>query len=261
MRATATAAPLLLVASSVLASEETPLKILFVGNSFTYGPPPYDREDQTSLSNLPRMFKLVAESMGQPVLIGEDTIGGCSLYMHRPSVNAEACDVAAATPACQLVDNLRVNASRHCTTPPDIDISDDAYHSCPQLLSRQPYGAWDVVVLQDHSALPTVEAARVKMQEVALAEYLQTLSLQGAAQPGWTKPLIASYMTWSYYNGTMTSCPGGDKEGCFPLGSLDELSSCNETSDYWDKVRCHSDVTVVICHEREGGGTKVHNMQ
>ena len=107
-------------------------------NSFTYGPPPYDREDQNSLNNLPRMFKLVAESLGRPVLIGEDTIGGCTLYMHRPSVNPEACDTAADNATCELVDGFRVNGTRHCTVPAGIDIDDDNYHPCPQVMKRPP---------------------------------------------------------------------------------------------------------------------------
>ena len=101
--------------------------------SFTYGPPPYDREDQNSLNNLPRMFKLVAESLGRPVLIGEDTIGGCTLYMHRPSVNPEACDTTADDASCELVDGYRVNGTRHCTVAAGIDIDDDNYHPCPQV--------------------------------------------------------------------------------------------------------------------------------
>ena len=47
------------------------LNVLFVGNSFTYGPPPYDRADQLVLNNLPRLFKLVATSLNQTVNIGE----------------------------------------------------------------------------------------------------------------------------------------------------------------------------------------------
>ena len=36
----------------------------------------------------------------------------------------------------------------------------DQYAPCPQLLMRQPYGPWDVVVVQDQSSLPFVHAAR-----------------------------------------------------------------------------------------------------
>ena len=42
--------------------EAAPLRILFIGNSFTYGPPPYDREDRLQLNNLPRMFKVRADA-------------------------------------------------------------------------------------------------------------------------------------------------------------------------------------------------------
>ena len=56
---------------------DRPPRVLFVGNSFTYGPPPYDRTNQSQLNNLPRLFELVANSLGHNVHVAEDTIGGC----------------------------------------------------------------------------------------------------------------------------------------------------------------------------------------
>ena len=190
-----------------------PLNILFVGNSFTYGPPAWADEDpqrnrHEDLKNIPRLFKLVAESLGHKVNQAEDTIGGCTLWMHRPSVNPEGCTntlhcprvhqsapehsalgsltspdrprpatehaqpsasppPAAAPRHCQPVANARVGANESCTVSaaiaaPAVGLPAiaDQYAPCPQLLMRQPYGPWDVVVVQDQSSLPFVHAAR-----------------------------------------------------------------------------------------------------
>ena len=213
-----------------------PLNVLFVGNSFTYGPPPYDRADQLQLNNLPRIFKLVATSLGHEVNIGEDTIGGCTLYMHRPSATPEQYDATvAAANGFAVADNPRVNASDMCTFSAEIGPLSDTYHECPQLLTRQPYGPWDAISLQDMSALPTVQAARQKMLRPSVEEFAAVLKRQGSLTRSCV-PVVASYMTWAYYNASMSSCPGGDKAGCFPLGSLDELTSnCSDT--YHNKVR------------------------
>lgn len=212
----------------------SPLKILFVGNSFTYGPPPYDRPDQLQLNNLPRMFKLVAESMGERVLQAEDTIGGCTLLEHRPAINAEgrAFDPPSNNTDWQLVNTSRMPSSEACTIPAGIH-PQDTYSPCPQLLTRQPYGPWDVVVLQDFSALPSVQRARENMLLPVVKQYADILKKrQGAFVNHRPKPVIASYMTWAYYNGSMTQCPGGNTPGCFPLGTLDDLSNCS-SDDAW----------------------------
>ena len=46
------------------ATAPTPRRVLFVGNSFTYGPPAYD-EPANTLYNLPAMVRVIAESLGQ----------------------------------------------------------------------------------------------------------------------------------------------------------------------------------------------------
>ena len=67
------------------------IRLLFSGNSFTYGPPAYQSglgADQGPLTNLPRIFTLVAHSLGTPVSTAEDTIGGCTAWCgprHRRS--------------------------------------------------------------------------------------------------------------------------------------------------------------------------------
>ena len=53
-----------------------PLRVLFVGNSFTYGPPSKDEPHGDTLYNLPAMFALIARSKGVAVEVGEDTLGG-----------------------------------------------------------------------------------------------------------------------------------------------------------------------------------------
>ena len=53
-------------------------RVLFVGNSFVYGPPAHGAR---VLNNLPRLFKFIAEGLGLgPIDIAEDTIGGCVIH-------------------------------------------------------------------------------------------------------------------------------------------------------------------------------------
>lgn len=260
--------------SSLASADDEPLKVLFVGNSFTYGPPPYDRWDQLQLNNLPRLFKLVAESKGKKVLVEEDTIGGCTLYQHMPSNNPEACTDPT---QCRLVNTTRMPAENGCTVPAAFMQGQDmspTYHSCPQLLTRQPYGPWDLIVLQDNSALATVQQARTRYLKPAVEEYSTVLKRrQGLSVPRSKQPKIATYMTWSYLTGGLqwikpdpdanssnpdgpdgppdflraadppavnrSICPGGYKDGCYPLGTLDELSDCNNTN-FHEKVATQS---------------------
>jgi hypothetical protein len=119
-------------------------RVLFVGNSFTYGPAEYDTP--TVLHNLPRMFAFVARGLGIGVDFAEDTIGACSLYARRPSHSSESCDAgdAATTadaPRCLLVSNARVDASEGCAIDKGIRNVHDEMHPCPQLLTRQPFGS------------------------------------------------------------------------------------------------------------------------
>jgi hypothetical protein len=224
------------------AKRTKPFKILFVGNSFTYGPPPFDRVDQMSLNNLPRFFKLIAESLGQPVLQQEDTLGGCSLYAaHRPSIHPESRNCSDPLLACQTVDTgclkdkpnctPRVHPSMACSTASDISIPSAQWHPCPQLFGRQQFGSWDVVVLQDQSALPTVKGARELYLYPAVEEFVQAAKLQGGKHK--KAPLIASFMSWAYFNSTNGNpCPSWSKPGCFPLGTMNELAECASNTKY-----------------------------
>merc|ERR1719461_1493472 len=65
------------------------VRVLFIGNSFTYGPG--DHTDPTRLHNLPTMFKELGESLGKEIKIGEETIGGCILDMYIPQDNPSTC--------------------------------------------------------------------------------------------------------------------------------------------------------------------------
>eukprot|EP00932_Pfiesteria_piscicida_P001818 SRR837773.11768.p2 GENE.SRR837773.11768~~SRR837773.11768.p2 ORF type:complete len:232 (+),score=20.39 SRR837773.11768:392-1087(+) len=70
----------------------------------------------------------------------------------------------------------------------------------------------DVIVLQDHSALPTIERARREMYYPAIMEFSDAAKrLHKKARR--RKPLIALYMTWSYMNGGTK--PGRGKAGCW----------------------------------------------
>lgn len=132
-----------------------------------------------------------------------------------------------------VVSNSRVSASEGCTVKSTIKYNNDS-RPCPQLLAREPLGSWDVVVLQDNSALPTVAAARHSMLHQSFREYAATLRSQAAAAGRDRPPILAAYMTWSYYKG-MPTCPSG-KRGCFPLRSLRTLSSCNTSDAFLSKV-------------------------
>jgi len=202
-------------------SGEQPLKILFVGNSFTYGPPPFDREDKTSLNNLPRLFKFIAESLGKKVIQEEDTIGGCTIDRHLPSNNPEACSDFS---KCRPVDDFpRVNASLLCTMPVGITPLNPTYHPCPQTLLRQPHGSWDVIAVNEHSwGLPVSEIRR-KYTHPALQELAQVKELM-ASQARQAKPLVAMYMTWAYLNGVLDTIPPEGKPGCWTKGDPVDLT-------------------------------------
>ena len=62
----------LLLFHSVMAK---PTRVLFVGNSFTY------------VNDLPHQFLNVAQSLGEEVVVANSTIGGCTVYAQRPTVD------------------------------------------------------------------------------------------------------------------------------------------------------------------------------
>lgn len=214
-----------------------PLKILFVGNSFTYGPPPYNRADQTSLNNLPRLFKFIAESLGKKVIQEEDTIGGCTIDRHLPSTNPEACKDRA---KCQPVNTFpRVNASLMCTFPQGIEPTSATYSPCPQKLMRQPHGSWDVIAVNEHSwALPFSQIRR-KYTHPAIEELAQVTALM-ATESRQHKPLLALYMTWGYLNGVLPTTPPPGKAGCWVKGDPVDLT-------YLSPGRWHEKVKNFAC--------------
>lgn len=223
--------------------------MLFVGNSYTYGPRPFG---QVELNNLPRLFKLVAESLGKCVNVSEDTIGGCTLHAHRPSLNPDgcapchcphgspACSLAerAAAPSncsgcgcnCKLVNNTNrgIAPSDGCTVGNKTVVTERPvvsngtaygtdYHTCPQLLVRKK---WDYVVLQDHSQLPTVRAARKLMLNPAVEEYAEYARQTGAK--------LAMFMTHAFFCGMkLRDWPSGHNfqgAACYPYGTLQSLT-------------------------------------
>ena len=88
---------------------------------------------------------------------------------------------------------------------------------------------WDFIVLQDYSALPTVQAAR--------AEYLQPAVAEIAAQKRNAK--VVMYLTWGYHDGNTEPCPSSDNTKCFPKGSLANLTQppCATNGTYQSLVR------------------------
>jgi hypothetical protein len=128
------------------------------------------------LSNLPRLFELVAASLGTPVATGEDTIGGCSLWAHAPSTLAASC--GAAGRMCSKEEGAALKDSDGCTckhvdegefprtagaaagaeavegcTMTNVHPFKPSYHPCPQQLTRPNEAgsgapAWDFVVGQ-----------------------------------------------------------------------------------------------------------------
>mmetsp|Transcript_118764 Transcript_118764/g.298696 ORF Transcript_118764/g.298696 Transcript_118764/m.298696 type:complete len:466 (+) Transcript_118764:61-1458(+) len=226
-------------------ASEAPLNILFVGNSFTFGPSAFNATEQ---NNLPRFFKLVAESLGHKVQQQEDTIGGCSVFIHRPSINPSGLNCSYKDYAdcvssygqdcnlkqCWAVNNTHIELSDGCSVNPGVFYgTQDA--PCPQRLMKQDFGAWDVVVLQDESILPSVTGALNQMLAPSVSEYSQVLRQSGAHQKRrFGEPIVAMFMTWSYYAGGHRKCPGSDIPACFPNGTLDGFTDC-ETSDAWSE--------------------------
>ena len=80
---------------------------------------------------------------------------------------------------------------------------------------------WDFIVLQDYSALPTVQQARAEYLRPGVSEFAQA---RGQAK-------IVMYLTWGYHDGNTAHCPSADNPPCFPLGSLANLTSPPCASD------------------------------
>lgn len=81
--------------------------------------------------------------------------------------------------------------------------------------------------MQDQSALPEVKKARDVYFYPAVDEYVAAAKLLGG--PHKKPPLIASYMSWAYFNSSNGNpCPSWSKPGCFPLGTLNDLAECGK---------------------------------
>ena len=129
-----------------------PVRVLFVGNSFTYGPAEYNTSyrtaglpaysngagGETRLNNLPRMFALLAASLGRHVEVGEDTIGGCSLWLHRPSLNLDSVLLGGGSlpdlGRLEMMENARVPATSGCRISANITTVLDSYQCVPPVL-------------------------------------------------------------------------------------------------------------------------------
>lgn len=83
---------------------------------------------------------------------------------------------------------------------------------------------WDFIVLQDYSLLPTVQAARTKYLHPAVKDFVKRKK----------SAKIVMYLTWGYHDGLTSACPSSDTKECFPLGSLEDLTSpaCKSDSHY-----------------------------
>lgn len=88
---------------------------------------------------------------------------------------------------------------------------------------------WDYVVLQDHSTMMTVDAARSVYFVPAVEEIVQRFA--GTS----TKTVL--YETWGYHSGSTADCPTGSSSSCFPLGSMALLTEppCAE-DDRWRRL-------------------------
>eukprot|EP00755_Sulcionema_specki_P033645 Sspe_Gene.101216::Locus_75813_Transcript_1_1_Confidence_1.000_Length_1081::g.101216::m.101216 len=87
---------------------------------------------------------------------------------------------------------------------------------------------WDFIVLQDYSALPTVQKARAEYLGLAVDTFVQNKK----------RGKVVMYLTWGYHNGNTASCPSSDNTECFPKGSLASLTSppCSTSSHWHDTV-------------------------
>mmetsp|Transcript_159720 Transcript_159720/g.512465 ORF Transcript_159720/g.512465 Transcript_159720/m.512465 type:complete len:367 (-) Transcript_159720:70-1170(-) len=108
--------------------------------------------------------------------------------------------------------------------------------------SRQDFGAWDVVVLQDHSQLPTIPDALKSYFLSASREYSRVLKQDGRRQKfRFKEPIVASYMTWGYYDGVFDQCPGNSGNPvCYPLGELSGfVPNCTKNRSWFESVDTH----------------------
>jgi len=224
-----------------------PLRVLFVGGSLIAGAPAKNvswHPTAPPATNLPQLFELVATSLGETVAVAEDTIGaGCPLAVHRPSLNPLSCAGGPCPDVMQIVDVPRVNASLGSMIPASVSsaahpkpFAATAQAPCPQLLERQPFGPWDVVVLQEHPTVATSARARALSFLPAVREFSQVLRSLGAAAKHTRPPKLLTMMTWAAHNGTMGGCEGegaaeGETTGGGCRSPVSDLAHCGVHSD------------------------------
>mmetsp|Transcript_139261 Transcript_139261/g.444421 ORF Transcript_139261/g.444421 Transcript_139261/m.444421 type:complete len:521 (+) Transcript_139261:3-1565(+) len=78
---------------------------------------------------------------------------------------------------------------------------------------------WDYIVLQDQSLVPTVKAAREKYLYPAIDDFVHRKR----------RAKLVLYMTWAPQSGSQ--CPLSTNTVCFPLGSLESMTSPPCSSD------------------------------
>lgn len=246
------------------------LRVLFVGNSFTYGPPDATDPDPRASYSLPGMFALVARSRGVDVEVAEDTLGGCTLFAaHRPS---SMCNASDPDEDAKGAEGAEGGTPRGPVRPPPLRLLDPSTTTCappeppaggapfrvpkgsapcPQAaaVAREMTGTrdddaravsttetkrsarrWDVVVLQDHSAVPSVPGAARAYTVPAVKEFVSLTRTPGSALRG---AVVALYITHAYLNGAVgddgrrSGCPPRHRrfEACFPLGDVDAMTS------------------------------------
>ena len=132
-------------------------RILFVGNSFTYGPAAYDAPNG-ALNNLPRLVKFIAEGLGLgPIDVAEDTTGACSLFAaHRPSANSESCDSGVDEADLEVPRNAAYGAHRILT-------HETRFACCSSSSSSSSSSSYFRVAKPASSPLPRHERATTHM--------------------------------------------------------------------------------------------------
>ncbi|CAD7955791.1 unnamed protein product [Amoebophrya sp. A120] len=121
--------------------EKRKVRVLFVGNSLTYG---HSFNDYST--NFPRYVYEFASSFGIRIETDEDTIGGCQVRMHLPAILDSKEDTNRPDSySCKCHSDLEDNFWKNMDGAGPL--------ACCQKGLKQQESGYDLISLQDHSAL------------------------------------------------------------------------------------------------------------
>jgi len=107
---------------------------------------------------------------------------------------------------------------------------------------------WDFIVLQDHSSVPIVQAARDRYLYPAVDDFVARKK----------QAKLVLYMTWAPAWGSPENCPMSSNLPCFPLGSLSSMIQppCATNRSFADKLNSFGCASYALARGYLGASTR-----